>query len=156
MARVAYEQTRRLGYYHSYRHNGHEPGIELAEHLIKIAPVPMSKVLFQCSGSEANDTAIKLVWYCHAALGKPHKHKIIGRRMGYHGNTCAAISASGKSDMHADFGLPYPGYRTAGVSPAGRPSPRGGRCQECGRPFENLRSPRSGMTALSHAALSPP
>jgi 4-aminobutyrate--pyruvate transaminase len=111
LARVAYEQMRKLGYYHTYRHNGHEPGIELAERLIKIAPVPMSKVLFQCSGSEANDTAIKLAWYYHAAIGKPGKRTIIGRQMGYHGSTCAAISASGKPDMHADFGLPFPDFR---------------------------------------------
>jgi 4-aminobutyrate--pyruvate transaminase len=71
----------------------------------------MSKVLFQCSGSEANDTAIKLVWYYHAAIGKPGKRKIIGRKMGYHGSTSAAISASGKADMHADFGLPFPDFR---------------------------------------------
>jgi 4-aminobutyrate---pyruvate transaminase len=111
LAKVAFEQMTRLGYYHSYRHNGHEPGIDLAERLIKIAPVAMSKALFQCSGSEANDTAIKLAWYYHAAIGKPEKRKIIGRKMAYHGSTCAAISASGKPDMHADFGLPLPPFR---------------------------------------------
>jgi 4-aminobutyrate---pyruvate transaminase len=111
LAKVAYDQLKRLGYYHSYRHNGHEPGIELAERLIKIAPVPMSKVLFQCSGSEANDTALKLVWYYHHAIGKPAKKKIIGRQMAYHGSTCASISASGKPDMHADFGLPFAPFR---------------------------------------------
>jgi 4-aminobutyrate---pyruvate transaminase len=111
LAKVAYEQMRRMGYYHLYRHNTHENGVELAERLLRIAPVPMSKVLFQCSGSEANDTAIKLVWYYHAAIGKPHKRKIIGRKMGYHGSTSAAISASGKPDMHADFGLPFPDFR---------------------------------------------
>ncbi len=88
-----------------------EPGVDLAEKLLQIAPVPMSKVLFQCSGSEANDTAIKLVWYYHAAIGKPDKRKIIGRKMGYHGSTSASISASGKPDMHADFGLPFPDFR---------------------------------------------
>ncbi len=110
LAKVAYEQMRRLGYYHFYRHTTNVPGVDLAEALLRIAPVPMSKVLFQCSGSEANDTAIKLVWYYHAAIGKPEKRKIIGRRMGYHGSTSASISASGKSDMHADFGLPFPGF----------------------------------------------
>src|ERR1700733_9686858 len=110
LARVAYEQMRTLGYSHLYRGNTHEPGVDLAEKLLQIAPVPMSKVLFQCSGSEANDTAIKLVWYYHAAIGKPNKRKIIGRKMGYHGSTSAAISASGKPDMHADFGLPFPGF----------------------------------------------
>src|SRR5690242_5326442 len=74
-------------------------------------PVPMSKVLLQCSGSEANDTAIKLVWYYHHAIGKPDKKKIIGRMAGYHGNTVAAASLSGKPDMHADFGIPLPMMR---------------------------------------------
>ena len=110
LAKVAYEQMRKLGYYHLYRGTSNEPGVELAEKLLSIAPVKMSKVLFQCSGSEANDTAIKLVWYYHAAIGKPGKRKIIGRHMGYHGSTSASISASGKPDMHADFGLPFPGF----------------------------------------------
>jgi 4-aminobutyrate--pyruvate transaminase len=110
LARVAYEQMRKLGYYHLYRGTTQENAVDLAEKLLSIAPVPMSKVLFQCSGSEANDTAIKLVWYYHAAIGKPEKRKIIGRHMGYHGSTSASISASGKSDMHADFGLPFPGF----------------------------------------------
>jgi len=110
LARVAYEQMRKLGYYHLYRGTTNETGVDLAERLLQIAPVPMSKVLFQCSGSEANDTAIKLVWYYHSAIGKPEKRKIIGRRMAYHGSTSASISASGKADMHADFGLPFPGF----------------------------------------------
>ncbi len=114
LARVAYEQMRKLGYYHLYRGTTNEQGVDLAEKLLQIAPQaylgPMSKVLLQCSGSEANDTAIKLVWYYHAAIGKPEKRKIIGRRMGYHGSTSASISASGKADMHADFGLPFPGF----------------------------------------------
>jgi 4-aminobutyrate---pyruvate transaminase len=111
LAKVAYEQMRKLGYYHIYRGTSNEPGVDLAEKLLSIAPVKMSKVLFQCSGSEANDTAIKLVWYYHSAIGKPGKRKIIGRHMGYHGSTTAAISASGKPDMHAEFGLPLPDFR---------------------------------------------
>lgn len=107
LARVAYESMKSLGYYHTYRHNSNEAVIELAEHLLSIAPVPMSKVLFQCSGSEANDTAIKLVWYYHNAVGKPEKRKIIARKRGYHGNTAAAVSLSGKPDMHQDFNLPF-------------------------------------------------
>lgn len=77
LAKVAYEQMRRMGYYHLYRHTTHENGVALAERLLQIAPVPMSKVLFQCSGSEANDTAIKLVWYYHAAIGKPQDRKSV-------------------------------------------------------------------------------
>lgn len=111
LAKAAYESMRSLGYYHLYRHHSHEAAVDLAERLLAIAPVPMSKVLLQCSGSEANDTAIKLVWYYHAAIGKPNKRKIIGRKMGYHGSTAASISASGKAEMHADFGLPFPDFR---------------------------------------------
>ena len=107
LAKVAYDQMRTLGYYHSYRHRTNEPNVDLAEKLLSIAPNPMSKVLFQCSGSEANDTAIKLVWYYHHAIGKPEKRKIIAREMGYHGSTAATVSLSGKPDMHAGFGLPF-------------------------------------------------
>ena len=107
LAKVAYDQMIKLGYYHLYRHNSNEPSVALAEELLKIAPVPMAKVLFQCSGSEANDAAIKLAWYYFHAIGKPEKVKIIGRQRGYHGSTAAAISVSGKPDMHADFSLPF-------------------------------------------------
>jgi 4-aminobutyrate---pyruvate transaminase len=107
LAKVAYEQMRGLGYYHIYRSSTHGPAVDLAERLLEIAPVPMSKVLFQCSGSEANDTAIKLVWYYWHAVGRPEKRKIIARQQSYHGSTCASVSLTGKPDMHADFGLPF-------------------------------------------------
>jgi 4-aminobutyrate--pyruvate transaminase len=111
LARVAYEQMRKLGYYQTYRSASNDPTIDLTEKLLKRAPVPMSKVLLQCSGSEANDTAIKLIWYYHHAIGRPDKKKIIGRMAGYHGNTVAAASLSGKPDMHANFGIPLPMMR---------------------------------------------
>jgi 4-aminobutyrate--pyruvate transaminase len=111
LAKIAYEQMRELGYYHLYRHRSNEPAIALAEKLIEIAPVPMARVLFQCSGSEANDTATKLAWYYWDAVGQPQRTKIIARRMAYHGNTCAAVSLSGKPDMHAGFGLPLAPFR---------------------------------------------
>jgi 4-aminobutyrate---pyruvate transaminase len=110
LAKVAYNQMRDFGYYHIYRHASHGPAIELAEKLLEIAPVPMSKVLFQCSGSEANDTAVKLVWYYWHAVGKPERRKIITRMASYHGSTCASVSLSGKPDMHADFNLPFSGF----------------------------------------------
>jgi 4-aminobutyrate---pyruvate transaminase len=111
LAKVAYEQMRRLGYYHLYRHRSNEPAIALAETLLRIAPVPMARVLFQCSGSEANDTAIKLAWYYWHARGEPQRVKVIARQMAYHGNTCAAVSLSGKPDMHAGFGLPFAPFK---------------------------------------------
>src|SRR5215469_7706496 len=102
---------RSLGYYHLHRHRSSEPAIALAEELLKIAPVPMARVLFQCSGSEANDTAVKLAWYYWNAVGQPQRTKIIARQMAYHGNTCAAVSLSGKPDMHAGFGLPFANFK---------------------------------------------
>jgi 4-aminobutyrate--pyruvate transaminase len=111
LAKVAYAQMRELGYYHLYRHRSNKPAIELAEKLLQIAPVLMARVLFQCSGSEANETAIKLAWYYWDAVGQPQRTKIIGRHMAYHGNTCAAVSLSGKPDMHMGFGLPLSPFR---------------------------------------------
>ena len=113
IARVAYEQLKQLGFYHSFRQRAVTTSIDLAEKLMQLAPVPMSKALFFNSGSEANDTAIKLAWYYHHAIGKPERRKIIGRQMGYHGTTIASVSVSGKQDMHADFNLPLPDFRHA-------------------------------------------
>lgn len=110
LADVAAAQIRELAYAHLYRHNSHEPAVELAEKLLSIAPPHMSKVHFQCTGSEANDVAIKLVWYYHHATGRPEKRKIISRKGAYHGSSVATVSLSGKSDMHAGFGLPLDGF----------------------------------------------
>jgi 4-aminobutyrate--pyruvate transaminase len=108
LADAAYKQLLELPYYHTFFAKGHLPSVDLAERLLAMAPVPMSKVLFQCSGSEANDAAIKLVWYYHNAIGKPRKKKIIGRVRGYHGNTVASVSVSGQPHMLAEFDLPLP------------------------------------------------
>ncbi|CAH2604983.1 Putrescine--pyruvate aminotransferase [Rhodovastum atsumiense] len=111
LAEVAYRQMLELPYYHHFFAKGNIPSVDLAERLVQLAPVPMSKVLFSCSGSEANDAAIKLVWYYHNAIGKPQKKKIIGRVRGYHGNTVAAVSLSGQPQMHSDFDVPLPQFR---------------------------------------------
>lgn len=110
LAKVAFEQMNKMAYAHLYRHNSHEPAIALAEKLLSIAPENMSKVHFQCTGSEANDVAIKLVWYYQNAVGKPEKSKIISRLGGYHGSSVATVSLSGKPDMHKQFNLPLPGF----------------------------------------------
>ncbi len=106
---AAIEQMKTLPYYHQFSGKSQEPGIELAERLKEIAPVPISKVLFSTSGSEANDTQIKLVWYYNNARGKPKKKKIIGRLKGYHGVTLATASLTGLSMLHDDFDLPING-----------------------------------------------
>ena len=77
LVEAATRQMRTLPFYHTFGGKSNEPSVELAERLIALAPVPMSKVFFANSGSEANDTAMKLVWYYHNAIGKPEKKKII-------------------------------------------------------------------------------
>lgn len=110
LADAAYAQMLKLPYQQTFAHRSSEPVIDLAETLLAKAPVPMSKVMFQASGSEAVDTAIKLVWYYHAAIGKPEKRKIIGRLRAYHGTTIAAASLTGLPNMHNGYGLPLPGF----------------------------------------------
>jgi 4-aminobutyrate--pyruvate transaminase len=103
---AALQQLQRLPFYHSFGGKSHETAIELAERLIALAPVPMSKVFFANSGSEANDTAIKMVWYFHNAIGKPRKKKIISRTKAYHGVTIASASLTGLPNNHRSFDLP--------------------------------------------------
>ena len=79
LVETAAEQMRKLSFAHLFTGKSHDPAIELAEKLKEIAPVPISKVFFCNSGSEANDTQIKLVWYLNNARGKPQKKKIISR-----------------------------------------------------------------------------
>ena len=89
---AAVKQMQKLPFYHNFTHKSHSPAIELAEKLVSLAPVPMSKAFFTNSGSEANDTVIKMVWYRANAMGQPRKKKIIARRKGYHGVTVASGS----------------------------------------------------------------
>jgi 4-aminobutyrate---pyruvate transaminase len=106
LADAAYRQMCELPFYHSFA--GKVPAIstELAERLIRMAPAGMGKVLFANSGSEANDTAIKLAWYVNNALGRPQKKKIISRHRAYHGVTIATASLTGLAFAHDDFDLP--------------------------------------------------
>ncbi len=106
---AAMEQFRKLPFQHLFSGRSHDPAIELAEKLKEIAPVPMSKVFFTASGSEANDTQVKLVWYINNALGRPKKKKIIARLKAYHGVTIASGSLTGLPLNHADFDLPIDG-----------------------------------------------
>ena len=106
LVEAAAAQMRKLPYYHNFALKTGLPTVELAEKLLEIAPVPMSKVFFANSGSEANDTVIKLVWYYNNALGRPEKKKIISRIKGYHGVTVAAASLTGLPNNHRDFDLP--------------------------------------------------
>jgi len=110
LVQAAANQLRQLPYYHGFTSKSHGPMIDLAEMLIQRAPVPMSKVFFANSGSEANDSAIKMVWYFNNAIGRPQKKKIIGRIKGYHGITLASASLTGLATNHRSFDVPLPGF----------------------------------------------
>ncbi len=111
LVQAAIDQFGKLPFYHSFAGKTVGPAIDLAEHLIGIAPPAadgsrFAKAFFCSSGSEANDTAIKMVWYYQAARGKPEKRKIISRRRGYHGVTMAAASMTALAYAQDGFGLP--------------------------------------------------
>ena len=110
LVQAAVTQMRKLPFYHAFTAKSHEPAIDLAEMLIERAPLPMSKVFFANSGSEANDSAIKMIWYMNNALGRPKKKKLIGRIKGYHGITIAAASLTGLPANHRSFDVPLPGF----------------------------------------------
>lgn len=111
LVNAAVEQFSKLPFYHSFAGKTVGPAIDLAEHLIRIAPPAadgstLAKAFFCSSGSEANDTAMKMVWYYQAARGKPEKRKFISRRRGYHGVTMAAASMTALAYAQDGFGLP--------------------------------------------------
>ncbi|MBK8908626.1 MAG: aspartate aminotransferase family protein [Rhodospirillales bacterium] len=114
-----------LAFYHGFGGKAAAPTIALAEKLIGMAPVPMSKVFFANSGSEANDTALKLIWYYNNALGRPHKKRVISRRRAYHGVTVASASLTGLPANHRDFDLPLPMVLHTDCPHAYRESPPG-------------------------------
>src|SRR5215203_212473 len=109
LVEAAAQQMRKLSFAHLFTGKSHDPAIELAEKLKEIAPVPTSKIFFCNSGSEANDTQIKLVWYMNNALGRPRKKKIISRHKAYHGVTIASASLTGLPANQIDFDVPIAG-----------------------------------------------
>jgi 4-aminobutyrate---pyruvate transaminase len=113
LVQAAARQMQRLPFYHIFNHKTHDVAAELAERLIGMMPVKMSKVFFNSSGSEANDSAVKMVWYYNNARGRHRKKKIIARMKGYHGVTVAAASLTGLANNHRDFDLPIAQIRHA-------------------------------------------
>jgi 4-aminobutyrate--pyruvate transaminase len=114
LVEAARAQMAKLPFTHIFSGRSHDPAIELAEKLKEIAPVPVSKVFFCGSGSEANDTQMKLVWYYNNSIGRPQKKKIISRVKAYHGVTIASASLTGLPNNHRDFDLPIANVRHAG------------------------------------------
>ena len=105
------EQAARLPYYHAFSSMATDQPARLAERVLDLAGHSMSKVFFGNSGSDANDTQMKLVWLYNNLLGRPRKKKIISRLRGYHGVSIASASLTGLPAMHADFDLPLPMVR---------------------------------------------
>ncbi|KQX73735.1 MULTISPECIES: aminotransferase [Aeromicrobium] len=111
MADALHRQASKLPYFHAFSSMGTEAPARLAERLIQMAPVPMAKVFFGNSGSDANDTQAKLVWYYNNLLGRPEKKKIISRHRGYHGVTVLSGGLTGLANLHDGFDLPLPMIR---------------------------------------------
>src|SRR5690606_17047552 len=108
LAEAARRQMECLPLYHTFSHQSNVPSIELAEKLIGLTGGRMAQAFFTNSGSEANDTIVKMVWYYNNALGRPEKKKIIARQRGYHGVTVASASLTGLAGNHRSFDLPLP------------------------------------------------
>lgn len=106
IADAIHEQAKQLAYYHTYVGHSNEPVIKLSERIIAKAPAGMSRVYYGMSGSDANETQIKLVWYYNNVLGRPEKKKIISRWRGYHGSGIMTGSLTGLELFHNAFDLP--------------------------------------------------
>jgi L-2,4-diaminobutyrate transaminase len=111
MAEALREQTLKLSYYHTFSSMANDVSTQLGAKLVEMAPVPMARVFFGLSGSDANDTEIKLVWYYNNVLGRPRKKKIISRFRGYHGVTALTAGLTGLENLHDGFDLPLPMIR---------------------------------------------
>ncbi len=95
----------KLSYSHMFGGKTHQVGIDLSEKLTAMVPVENAKVFFGNSGSDANDTHVKMLRYYFNAIGKPEKFKIIARERSYHGVTVAAASLTGLPPNHTNFDL---------------------------------------------------
>ena len=114
MAEVAARQMQELPYYNTFFMTTHVPAIALAQEVTKLAPEGMNHVFFAGSGSEANDTNIRMVRTYWAEKGKPTKSHIISRKNAYHGSSVGSGSLGGMTYMHAQGGMPIPGIHHIG------------------------------------------
>lgn len=106
VAERIHEQAQKLAYYHTYAGHSHRPVIELSEKILALAPPGMCRIYYGLSGSDANETQVKLVWYYWNVLGRPQRRKIISRQRGYHGSGIMSGSLTGLPLFHAQFNLP--------------------------------------------------
>lgn len=106
IADAIHEEALKLAYYHTFRGYSNEPAIKLGRRILDMAPPGMKRIQFGLSGSDANETQLKIVWYYNNVLGRPDKKKIISRWRGYHGSTVMASSLTGLDNHHRAFDLP--------------------------------------------------
>lgn len=106
LADVAYETMRQLAYYNTFFQTTTPYAAELADLISRKTPPGLDEIFFASSGSEANDTAVKLIWYYWNLKGRPKKKAILSRKLAYHGSTLAGASLSGLSPMQDIFDLP--------------------------------------------------
>jgi L-2,4-diaminobutyrate transaminase len=106
IADAIHQQALSLAYYHAYAGYSNEPAIRLSQRVLALAGPALRRIYFGSSGSDANETAVKLVWYYNNVLGRPKKKKIISRWRGYHGGTVIAGSLTGLEVYHRAFDLP--------------------------------------------------
>jgi len=111
LAEALHDEALRLGYYHAFSSMATDLPAEVAERVIGMYPAPMSKIFFGNSGSDANDTQVKIAWYYNNVLGRPEKKKIISRDRAYHGVTIVSASLTGLASLHQGFDLPLPMIR---------------------------------------------
>ena len=109
LVEAATRQMRKLPYYNSFFQTSNPPAIELARLLVELTPPQFNKVFFTGSGSEANDTMVRMVRRYWELRGEPQRQVIISRWNGYHGSTMAGASLGGMKAMHSQGGLPIPG-----------------------------------------------
>ncbi|WP_076862093.1 aminotransferase [Bradyrhizobium mercantei] len=115
VAEAIARQAHKLAYYHTYAAHTTEELATLSDRLVRMAPGKPSKVFFGLSGSDANETQAKLVWYYNNLRGKPKKKKIISRDRGYHGCSVVSGSMTGMSFYHDHMDLPFPGILHTGA-----------------------------------------
>lgn len=109
LAAAAKAQYDRFPGYHAFFGRMSDQTVMLSEKLVEVSPFPRAKVFYTNSGSEANDTMVKMLWFMHASEGNPQKRKILTRWNAYHGVTAVSASMTGKP-YNEVFGLPLPGF----------------------------------------------
>ena len=133
IAEAVFRQMQALPYYHAFASMGTEAPAHVASRILRMAPGNMARVFFGLSGSDANDTQVKIVWYYNNLKGRPQKKKIISRKRAYHGVTVVAASLTGLPVLHNAFDLPIDRVKHTETPHHWRNAPAGMSEEEFGR-----------------------